>query len=75
MEKIVADHMATAAEEYGLLPWTQMGARKHRSTLSALELLTSCVQTAWEARPGCVVSMLSLDISGAFDNVSHDCLI
>ena len=67
--------MATAAEEHALLPWTQMGARKHRSTLSALELLTSSVQTAWSARPGCVVSMLSLDISGAFDNVSHDRLI
>jgi retron-type reverse transcriptase len=52
-----------------------MGARKQRSTLSALELLTGCVQTAWRARPGCVVSMLSLDLGGAFDNVSHDRLL
>jgi Reverse transcriptase (RNA-dependent DNA polymerase) len=49
-----------------------MGARKKRSTLSALSLITSSVQAAWQARPGCVVSMLSLDLSGAFDNVSHE---
>ena len=71
VEKIVADRITAAAEEHNLLPWTQIGARKGRSTLSALELLTTSVQTAWKARPGCVVSMLSLDISGAFDNVSH----
>jgi reverse transcriptase-like protein len=75
IEKIVADRISEAAETHNLLPWTQMGARKKRSTLSALELLTSCVQTAWRARPGCVVSMLSLDISGAFDHVSHERLL
>ena len=75
IEKIVADRMSEASEENKLLPWTQMGARKNRSTLSALELLTSCVQTAWKARPGCVVSMLSLDISGAYDHVSHKRLL
>jgi hypothetical protein len=51
------------------------GARKQRSTLTALELLTSCVNTAWKAKPGCVVSMLSLDLGGAFDNVSHERLL
>ena len=52
-----------------------MGARKQRSTLTAVGLLTSCVQTAWKARPGCVVSMLSLDLANAFDNVSHERLL
>jgi len=75
VEKILADQITEAAEEHNLLPWNQMGARKMRSTLSALELLTSCVQTAWRARPGCVVSMLSLDLEGAFDNVSHERLL
>jgi hypothetical protein len=75
VEKVAALKLTQAAEEHNLLPWTQMGARKQRSTLSALELLTASVQTAWKSRPGCVVSMLSLDLSGAFDNVDHRRLI
>ena len=75
IEKIIADRISSAAEEHSLLPWNQMGARKQRSTLSAVGLLTSCVQTAWKARPGCIVSMLSLDLAGAFDNVSHERLL
>jgi len=75
MEKLVAERIADATEAYSLLSWNQMGARKQRSTLTALELLTSCVNTAWKAKPGCVVSMLSLDLGGAFDNVSHERLL
>src|SRR5947207_14096848 len=52
-----------------------MSARKQRSTHTALELLQSSVQSAWSTRPGCIVSMLSLDLAGAFDNISHDCLL
>ena len=69
VEKVLANRLSHAAEEHALLTWTQMGARKERSTMSAIGLITSCVQTAWKAKPGCVVSMLSLDLAGAFDNV------
>jgi hypothetical protein len=72
VEKIVADRITEVVEKENLLPWNQMGARKMRSTLSAIDLLIGSVQTAWKARPGCVVSMLSLDISGAFPNTSHE---
>jgi hypothetical protein len=72
VEKIVADRITEVVEKENLLPWNQMGARKKRSTLSAIDLLIGSVQTAWKARPGCVVSMLSLDISGAFPNTSHE---
>jgi len=75
LEKIVADRMAEAAEAHNLLPWNQMGARKKRSTETAIELMQASIQTAWKARPGCIVSMLSLDLSGAFDNVSHERLL
>ena len=75
IEKILADRIADAAETHNILPWNQTGGRKKRSTLSALELLTSSIQTAWKARPGCVVSMLALDLGGAFDNVSHERLL
>ena len=75
LEKRVADVMTEAAESCNLLPWNQMGARKKRSTLSAVDLLSSCMETAWKAQYGCVVSMLSLDLAGAFDNVSHGRLL
>jgi len=75
LETIVAERLATAAEEHQLLPWNQMGGRKQRSTMTAIRLLTDSVQTAWRARRGCVVSMLGLDLAGAFDNVSHERLL
>ncbi len=51
-----------------------MGARKKRSTLSAIELLTGSIQTAWKAKKP-IVSVLGLDLAGAFDNVSHERLL
>ncbi|POS82426.1 hypothetical protein EPUL_005359, partial [Erysiphe pulchra] len=66
----VTNRIMKAAEEHNMLPWAQMGARKNRSTISALQLLTSIVQTAWNGSPDCIVSMLCLDIKGAFENVS-----
>ena len=75
IEKIVANHMAAVAKEYRLLLQTQIGAQKHRSTLLALELLILYVQTMQEARPRYIVSMLSLDISSTFNNVSYNYLI
>jgi hypothetical protein len=74
VEKILAIRMMREAEERGLIPWNQMGARKNRSTLSALELLSGTIQTAWKAKKA-VVSVLGLDLAGAFDNVSHDRLL
>jgi hypothetical protein len=43
--------------------------------MSAVGLISSCVQTAWRAKPGSTVSMLSLDLAGAYDNVPHHRLI
>ena len=51
-----------------------MGARKQRSTLLALELLTESIQIAWAVKKK-VVSVLGLDITGAFDNVSYERLL
>ncbi len=52
-----------------------MGGQSRRSTLSALNLLTSCVQTAWSSRKGCVILILSLDISRAYNHVSTERLL
>jgi hypothetical protein len=43
--------------------------------MSAIGLLTSYVQTAWRAKPGSVISMLSLDLAGAYDNVPYNKLL
>ena len=52
-----------------------MGARKDRSTLSAIGLVTTYVEIAWAAKPGSVISILSLDLAGTFDNVSYERLL
>ena len=54
-----------------------MGARLKRSTLSALELIDETVHTAWKGKrkKRNIVSMLSLDISGAYPNTSHERLL
>ena len=46
LERIIAERMADTAEEHTLLPQSQMGARKNRSTLLALTLLASTIKTA-----------------------------
>jgi len=75
LEKVIADRIADMAEEHALLPQSQIGARKNRLTLSALTLLATTIKTAWAMRKDFVVSMLSLDISGAYNNVPHERLL
>jgi len=69
IEAITAKRIQDVAERHGLFPSTQMGARKARSTETALELLTEQIHTVWKS-PNHVGSMLSLDLSGAFDTVN-----
>ncbi|KHJ32371.1 hypothetical protein EV44_g3660 [Erysiphe necator] len=71
MEKVITNKLSTAAEKYSLLPEEQMGARTKRSTTTAVELLTEQIHTIWGGKKKQVASAISLDISGAFDNVSH----
>jgi len=75
VEKIVAEILTDIAEKHNLILWNQMGARKRRSTLSAIELLIGCIQIAWKTKKFKVVTLLSLDLAGAFDNVSHTRLL
>jgi len=60
---------------HSLLSWNQIRVRKQQFTLSVLELLTTCVNTAWKAQLECIVFMLSLNLKRAFDNVSHKRLL
>ena len=51
-----------------------MGARRGRSTEVALALLLRQIRTAWE-NPGAIATVLSLDVSRAFDQVLRDRLV
>jgi hypothetical protein len=70
IETLAARRLSALAEQEGLLPDSQMGNRKNRSTETALELLVEQVHTIWKAGNQ-VASVLSLDIAGAFDTVNH----
>ena len=68
IEALTAARIKDAAEKGGLLPDTQIGARTARSTDTAVELLTEQIHTVWKS-PRHVASLLSLDLSGAFDTI------
>jgi hypothetical protein len=73
LESIIASRVSWALEEHGLLPKGHLGGRKGVSVDHALQLILDEIYHAWGR--GFKVSMLLLDISGAFDNVSHQRLI
>jgi retron-type reverse transcriptase len=66
----MAQRLSNLAEQHNLLPVTQMGNRKNRSTEAALELLVGQIHTIWGSKKH-VASVVSLDISGVFDTVNH----
>jgi hypothetical protein len=66
----MAQRLSSLAEQQKLLPDSQMGNRKNRSIETALELLIEQIYTVWSSKKH-VVSVLSLDISGAFNTVNH----
>ncbi len=71
LESIMAKRLSDIAETHRMLPNAQMGARRKRSVISALDLLIDQVHTVWGCGTKYVASMLSLDAAGAFDRVSH----
>ena len=75
LEKLITQRLTSTLEEHSLLPPTQFRARKHRSVTTAISLISELARAAWHADPRNVVSILSLDLTGAFDNVSHDRLL
>jgi hypothetical protein len=75
LELILAKRLTKAIEEHAILPQHQMGGRRGRSTSSAMALLTSLVHSAWRNPSTPIVSVLSLDLKGAYDNVAHQRLL
>ena len=75
MESIMSKKITHLAETHRLLPDTQMGARRGRSTETALELLTEQIHTVWGQGNDKIATLLSMDVAGAYDTVSHRRLI
>ena len=69
LEAIVANRITYLADTYGLLPSHHTGGRKLASTDHAIHLLLQRIHEAWSDAK--VASLLLLDVSGAFDNVSR----
>jgi hypothetical protein len=69
MDTVLARRIQHISETCELLPHTHMGGRKNLSCEHAIHLLMEKVYKAWRRKK--VASLLMLDVSGAFDNVSH----
>lgn len=66
LSSIVADDISRLIETHELLPSTHFGGRAGRTTTDALHYLVMRIKQAW--RRGNVVSVLFLDVEGAFPN-------
>jgi hypothetical protein len=73
LESIVPTRIVWAVEEHGLLPKTHLGGRKGFSVDHAIQLILDRVHRAWGQ--GKKVSMLLLDVAGAYHNVSRERLL
>jgi hypothetical protein len=75
MDMVIAKRISYATEVHQLLPRTHIGGRKGRSTDHALHVITEKIYEAWNSPKPQVASLLLLDVSGAFDNVSNTRLL
>lgn len=73
VESITATYLQSLAEKHHLLPNMQMGARQGRSTETALDSLVSQIRATWACKG--VASLLSLDMSGAYDHIVKNRLL
>ena len=73
MEFILAKRISYMAETMSLLPRSHFGARKAVSIEHALHYLVEKIISAWNR--GKLATLLLLDVTGAFDNVSKKRLL
>jgi hypothetical protein len=73
LEAIIANRLTYLADTYHLLLSRHTGGRKLASTDHAIHLLLQRIHEAWA--DGKAASLLLLDVSGAFDNVSRERLL
>jgi hypothetical protein len=73
LELVIATRLSYVLEERGLLPKTHLGGRKLISVDHAIQQVIKAIRGGWGH--GLKVSMLLIDISGAYDNVAHQRLV
>jgi hypothetical protein len=73
LTSLVADYISTLVETHKLLPKTHFGGRPGRTTTDAIHYLVHKIKEAW--REDQVVSVLFLDVKGAFPNAITERLI
>jgi hypothetical protein len=70
---IITKQLMFYAEKFNLLPSNHFGGRPKRTASNAVHLLVHCIENKWWH--GNVVSVLFLDIEGAFPNAVNEQLI
>ena len=75
IDAILARRLSYLVEAHNVLPNTHIGGRKLRSTEHALHLIIERIYKAWNTGRKRVASLLLLDVSSAFDNISHERLL
>lgn len=70
---ILAEDLTHMCEKHQLIPLTHFGGRPGRATTDSMHLIVNRIKNAW--RNGRVVSILFLDIEGAFPNAVTDRLL
>jgi hypothetical protein len=68
LESVIARQISALSEENDLLPAQHMGARPGKSIDTALDFLVQQIHATWQNKDG-VATLLSLDMTGAFDRV------
>lgn len=73
LESIIARRISYAVEEHGLLPKGHLSGRRGISIEYAIQIMLDRIRSAWGR--GSIVSLLMLDVSGAYNNVSYTRLL
>jgi ribonuclease HI len=75
-DTVMAQRISYIVETHQLLPAMHLGGRKGSSVEHAIHILIEKIHAGWSRSPlGGVASLLCLDVSGAFDYVSHSRLL
>lgn len=75
MDEVIARRLSYLAERHQVIPRMHIGGRKLRSTEHGLHAVVEGIYEAWNRGKSQVASLLLLDVSGAFDNVSDKRLL
>ena len=71
LKSIVSKRIRYVVEMHATLSNTQMRIKKQRFVDTVLQLITKKIHTIWSNSKKKITSLLSLNVSRAFDNVSH----